>query len=80
MMDIGLKRSSADPGLYIGNKGLVVGVHVDDRIGKAADSSTLNWLTKELRQRLEIKDMGWPSLILLFTVSYNQGGVILNQK
>jgi hypothetical protein len=80
MTDIGLKRSSADPGLYIRNKGLAVGVHVDDLIGKAADSSTLDWLTKELRQRLEIKDMERPSLILPFTVSYNQGGVILNQK
>jgi hypothetical protein len=50
MTNIGLKRSPADTGLYIRNKGLAVGVHVDDLIRKAADSSTLDWLTKKLRQ------------------------------
>jgi hypothetical protein len=70
MTDVGLKQSSADPVLYIGNKGLAGAVHVDDLIVKAVDTNTLVLLTKELRLQLEMKDIGRPSLILSVTCRF----------
>jgi hypothetical protein len=79
----GLKRSNADPSLFVkrSNSGIVVVlIYVDDIVITGDDQNAISNLKILLHNRFAIKDLGTLKYFLGLEVAYSKNGIFLNQR
>lgn len=83
LINIGLKRSSADPSLFV-KKGFfgttIVLVYVDDIVITGDDQGEISKLKALLHKKFAIKDLGVLKYFLGLEVAYSNKGIFLNQR
>ncbi|GAX81561.1 hypothetical protein CEUSTIGMA_g8989.t1 [Chlamydomonas eustigma] len=80
---LGFTQSEADPAIYfqvVNGQVEVILTHVDDLLIAYADLDRVQWIKDQLKQQVDIKDMGHASYYLAMEISRRDGRIHLTQK
>ncbi|GAX77214.1 hypothetical protein CEUSTIGMA_g4660.t1 [Chlamydomonas eustigma] len=80
---LGFTQSEADPAMYfqvVKGQLEVILTHMDDLLIASADLDKVQWIKDQLKQQVDIKDMGSASYYLAMEISRRDGRIHLTQK
>ena len=77
---IGFKPSTADPGVFINSRGVLIALYVDDILVFAKDLKDIDYTKTKLKRFHDMKDGGLVNKILGIRVTWLPNGIKLDQE
>lgn len=77
---IGFKLLTADPGIFINERGTIIALYVDDILVFSKDEKAIESTKKKLKKFHPMKDSGQVNKILGIRITWSDGSIRLDQE
>jgi hypothetical protein len=77
---ISFQQSTADPGVFINNRGVIIALYVDDILIFSKDIKDINTTKAKLKRFHPMKDLGLAQKILGIRITWGRDYIQLNQE